>query len=263
MLYDCFKKTKIRNFKRRSDRGFTLIELSIVIVIIGLIVAGVVGGQTLVKQAKIRTLITEYNEMKLAMNAFKLEYDAIPGDINNAVAYGIGVAGHEGNGDKAIHTRLNEALYAWEHLVNAELLSGSYTGLDNGSPDYVIGVNVPGSSFGSVVMKFIGYIGRNANCQSTGALPLFGEVDNRNILMFGRASGAAGCPALPFLSAKDAHGIDVKMDDGLPDSGNMYSMNQGNANNNLCVDLNVQGTGGADYVLNAAGEGCRIWFNLD
>ncbi len=38
--------------------GFTLIELSIVIVIIGLIVAGIIGGQSLVRQAKVRPIIT-------------------------------------------------------------------------------------------------------------------------------------------------------------------------------------------------------------
>ena len=51
-------------------RGFTLIELSIVIVIIGLIVAGVVGGQSVIKQAKLKTIIQDVNKYTVANHMF-------------------------------------------------------------------------------------------------------------------------------------------------------------------------------------------------
>jgi prepilin-type N-terminal cleavage/methylation domain-containing protein len=64
--------------------GFTLIELSIVIVIIGLIVAGVVSGQSLITQAKLRSVASEYNKYDSATNTFYLEYNALQGDMSNA-----------------------------------------------------------------------------------------------------------------------------------------------------------------------------------
>ena len=62
---------KARN-KLKASSGFTLIELSIVIVIIGLIVAGVVGGQVLVKQAKLKGVVSDVEKYRTALNAFKL-----------------------------------------------------------------------------------------------------------------------------------------------------------------------------------------------
>ena len=71
----------------KKDLGFTLVELSIVIVIIGLIVGGVTAGQSLVEAAKMQSQISELRKYEVAFNIFKLEYDAIPGDFSQASDY--------------------------------------------------------------------------------------------------------------------------------------------------------------------------------
>jgi prepilin-type N-terminal cleavage/methylation domain-containing protein len=80
--------------------GFTLIELSIVLVIIGLIVGGILVGRDMVRSAEIRADVGEAEKINSAINAFKLKYNCLPGDCANATAlFGIGPYGHINNGD--------------------------------------------------------------------------------------------------------------------------------------------------------------------
>src|ERR1035441_8304528 len=64
-----------------DSSGFTLIEMAIVLVIIGLIVGGVLVGQDLIKAAEVRAQISQIEKYNTAVNTFRGKYDALPGDI--------------------------------------------------------------------------------------------------------------------------------------------------------------------------------------
>ena len=66
-----------------NNKAFSLIELSIVLIIIGLLVAGITGGQSLIESAKIKGFMNEMDGYKQAVFAFKTIKDRLPGDINN------------------------------------------------------------------------------------------------------------------------------------------------------------------------------------
>src|ERR1700712_5355694 len=75
-----------------KTQGFTLIELSIVLVIIGLIVGGVLVGQDLIRAAEIRATISQIEKFNTAVNTFRGKYNAIPGDMNLSTAITFGFA---------------------------------------------------------------------------------------------------------------------------------------------------------------------------
>jgi len=76
------KPTK-NNIKRKHS-AFSLVELSIVLIIIGLLVAGVVGGSSLIKSAALRSVMSEARNYGIVTNSFFVSYDALPGDIVSA-----------------------------------------------------------------------------------------------------------------------------------------------------------------------------------
>lgn len=96
---------------RPSQRsGFTLIELSIVLVIIGLIVGGIVVGRGLIETAESRRLITAVQNYRTAILAFKMKYGCLPGDCTNATTF---FTTGNGNGDG----RINAAFWTLPSLT--------------------------------------------------------------------------------------------------------------------------------------------------
>ena len=68
-------------------RGFTLIELAIVLVVIGLIVGGILVGQEMIRQAQIRAQMTQIEKLNSRVTSFKVKYDCLPGDCGNATTF--------------------------------------------------------------------------------------------------------------------------------------------------------------------------------
>lgn len=149
-----------RELRQRVDQpedmprhAFTLVELSIVLVIIALLASVVFIGRELVQQASLRRVITEYNQYTVAVNSFRQKYNALPGDIVNPARYGLtGTSLHpstSGNGNGLIrHERVSgsyETYTAWFELHNAGLVEFAPT-IYSTNEDKA-GVTVPASSF--------------------------------------------------------------------------------------------------------------------
>lgn len=118
---------------KKIQSGFTLIELAIVLVIIGLLLGGVLKGQELINSARVKTLITELKNTQVYIYGYQDRFRALPGDDQQAVAHVAGAAatsaGHIQNGviqgtwDSVTPT--DESYLFWQHVRLAGLASGS------------------------------------------------------------------------------------------------------------------------------------------
>lgn len=121
----------------RPATGFTLIELAIVLVIIGLLLGGVLKGQELIESARVRNIISQLDSIKAACYAFQDKYRALPGDYPGQLAHAnladIPNPQVGGNGDGVIRDspQAREGLLAWVHLAHANLISGNYQAGDS------------------------------------------------------------------------------------------------------------------------------------
>ena len=109
----------------RKQSGFTLIEIAIVLVIIGLLLGGVLKGQELITSARVRNLVSLQDGVKAAYFGFQDRFKALPGDYKDASKNINGpLAAADGNGDGQILG--TEAIAAWDHLSHSGFITGSY-----------------------------------------------------------------------------------------------------------------------------------------
>ncbi len=213
--------------------GFSLVELSIVLVILGLLVGGVLSGQSLIRAAELRAVSTEYTKYYAAVNSFKDKYFALPGDMPNAVRLwgaqagattdgadatcaalttaATGTATCNGNGDGQVLDCSYEVFRFWQHLANAGLVEGNYSGVRGASVcNHVIGTNAPRSKMNNGGWSF-SYLGTIAGDAGTYAL------DYGSLFWFGVATPDRTQGNI--LKPEEAWNIDTKLDDGKPGTG--------------------------------------------
>ena len=116
----------------RRQSGFTLIEIAIVLVIIGLLLGGVLKGQELITSARVRNLIGQQDGIKAAFFGFQDRFRALPGDYNRAATtINCTPTCTNGNGNGRIESiasggTIDEQIAVWEHLSKSGFINGSY-----------------------------------------------------------------------------------------------------------------------------------------
>lgn len=114
---------------RTNQKGFTLVEIAIVLVIIGLLLGGILKGQEMITQAKIKNVIADFSGISAAYYGYQDRYRAIPGDDSGATRWGLTPPGTAGNGivEGAYNTTVAgaESRLWWDHLRRAGFVAGT------------------------------------------------------------------------------------------------------------------------------------------
>jgi len=218
------------------QRGFSLVELSIVLVILGLLTGGILSGQSLIRSAELRSVSADMARYSTAVYTFRDKYFALPGDMANATSFwtaqdptpatcittpSSGQATCNGNGDGIILGNTHESFRAWQHLANAGLIEGSYTGVTGPFTvgDHDPGVNAPRLRLGANTGTSI-YTQAAIAAGEVGAPYMFeGSYD---LTLASGSCGGWDCVEA-MLRPEEAWNIDTKLDDGRAGLGAVVS----------------------------------------
>jgi prepilin-type N-terminal cleavage/methylation domain-containing protein len=114
---------------KSAQKGFTLVEIAIVLVIIGLLLGGILKGQEMITQAKIKNVIADVTGVSAAMYGYQDRYRALPGDDKGSTRWGLTPPLTAGNGviegTYGSATATDESRLYWDHLRRAGFVSGS------------------------------------------------------------------------------------------------------------------------------------------
>ena len=214
-------KSKIKyiyyKYKNNNIFAFSLIELSIVLIIIGLLVAGITGGASLIESAKMRNFINEVNSWKQALYTFKVRYDRLPGDLNNDGFLGGWCGGGTcPNGDKNSGEVYTKNSFPSPYNNKAQKSdAGAYIelyleGITNWEPDP--------ENFARPLLKIIPDL--------TWTFHQFSNFTKQNYWLTGAKTNTTWMVSNSDLAYKNSYNnivdkVDKKMDDGICNSGNV------------------------------------------
>lgn len=255
-------------------RAFSLIELSIVLVILGLLTGGILAGQSLIRAAELRAVSTEYSRYATASSTFRDKYFALPGDMTNATKFwgqsancpGTYLQGTtdgttcDGNGDGRVHfsgsttpATTSELFRFWQHLGSAGLIEGRYNGVTAATDNYVYAAgesNTPASKVGNGRWSLMTAVNTAGGGLGNG---FWYDYSRPYHFSLGAVRSNSWNYGLIFKS-EEAWNIDTKMDDGKPGMGIVLS-----TWNSACTDASDGSVKTANYTLASPGLNCMLF----
>ena len=208
----------------RNGLGFSLVELSIVLVILGLLTGGILAGQSLIRAAQVRSVVAEFQRHQSAAQSFREKYMAFPGDMSAATRFwgraastadcvtnsaaALATPGTcDGNGDGSIAAAVagqsGEDLQFWKQLALAGLIEGGFTGVAPNPVVLTAGINTPASKLNSTAVWY------TSSCCAGGSTSFYlANGYGRNFRLFNA-----------LVKPEEAWNIDTKIDDGKPAFG--------------------------------------------
>jgi prepilin-type N-terminal cleavage/methylation domain-containing protein len=242
----------------KRNQGFTLLELSVVLVIVSLVVGGIFLTRSLVREAKVRAVMVEYDQYLKAIQEFQDKYQALPGDMKTAT--GIWGAATlcpntddttppqfktcNGDGDGRIGTSATDGTVsnsyewwqAWQQLADAGMIDGRYNGAPGAShvQQAVIGTNVPESRLtpaGWTLLYYLNTAGVSGK-DNYGHILSFGGV-NSTTPRYTQDGG---------LLPSEAYGIDLKIDDGNAGMGKIRASGTADSASTYSTDADSEGS---------------------
>lgn len=253
------------------NRGFSLVELSIVLVILGLLTGGILAGQSLIRAAELRSVSSEFSNFSTATQTFRDKYFAKPGDFADATRFWgrqtstsdcvtnssatVNASGAcDGNGNNSMDipgavSQSGEIFQFWRHLASAGLIEGAYSGVAGagGVREGIAGSNAPASRLNSGMWY-------TRTVVNVGNSEIY-NLDYGNMLQIGGFL-AASVPTTGIMKPEEAWNIDTKMDDGRPAYGKVVAMKWDNA----CADASSNTDYDSNYRLTDSATQCSLAF---
>lgn len=249
---------------KMKQNGFSLVELSIVLIIVGVISIAVYVGADLIQNAKENTIIADFQKYKLYTDQFKEKYEGYPGDLIDATTYFGAANTNNGDGDKVINPIDDEQYLAWQHLAFAGYIEGPFTG--NNTSETIqpaIGFDVPESPIATTPYLYSSFyiegynqdLGTNFLSNFILLANLIYDPSNSGYLKLGQLAGAV----LP----NSAYNIDLKADDGIPTTGLIYGF--GDSVTDILPDgdcFTDDGIANSKYKRNIETKSCYLLYDL-
>ena len=173
---------------KRLQQGFTLVEIAIVLVIIGLLLGGILKGQEMITQAKTKNVIADFSGISTAYHSYQDRYRATPGDDGGAATrWAAAPAALSGNGNGTVAGAYNadcaaaappESCQWWDHLRRAGFISGNGAVQAVNTVGGMIGVQTGDTAGGAALGGLSGLILCSANLPDKIAAAVDAQIDN-------------------------------------------------------------------------------------